>query len=201
MYTSYAHVGLVNYQYFNGNPWKDAMVTDQSLFLHLPKRKRKSINRQWIHCKKLSYCCTPKAMRNFPMITSRTPCSSKSLAAIISPVRPQCILGPALCCFDIKYDLISNVWGHFLRCTQVWKWEHRKFPRTARCAEATIIWHAFARPNKTYMYTIIQKWYWFNFWNYNWYNRNYNTGMKTTSFILSRDWNNGEHGLPVNGVT
>ena len=35
--TIYAHVGLVNYQYFNGNPWKDAMVTDRSLFLHLPK--------------------------------------------------------------------------------------------------------------------------------------------------------------------
>ena len=48
MYISYAHVGLVNNQYFNGNPWKDAMVTDRSLFLHLSKRKRKSINSESI---------------------------------------------------------------------------------------------------------------------------------------------------------
>ena len=132
MYTSYAHVGLVNYQYFNGNPWKDAMVTDRSLFLHLSKRKRKFINRQWIHCKKLSYCCTPKAMRNFPMITSRTSCSSKSLAAIISPVRPQCILGPALCCFDTKYNLIIKCFRAFFTMYAGLKMRAQKDPQNSQ---------------------------------------------------------------------
>ena len=46
MYTSYAYAGLVNYQYFKG--WKDAMVTDRSLSLHLSNHKRKSINSESI---------------------------------------------------------------------------------------------------------------------------------------------------------
>ena len=78
--------------------------------------------------------------------------------------------------------------GHFLRCTQVWKWEHSKIPRTARCPQAIIIWHTFCTAEQD-IHTRIQKWYWFHYWNYNWHNRNCNTGMKTTSLILSRDGN------------
>ena len=39
----------------------------------------------------------------------------------------------------------------FLRCTQVWKWEHRKISGTSRCAQAMIIWHKFVGPNKIYI--------------------------------------------------
>ena len=47
----------------------------------------------------------------------------------------------------------------------------------------------FAVPNNTSIHTRIQKWHWFTYWNYTWENRNCdaNTGMRTTSFILSRD--------------
>ena len=47
----------------------------------------------------------------------------------------------------------------------------------------------FAVTNKTSIHTRMQKWHWFTYWQYTWDNRNCdaNTGMRTTSFIVSMD--------------
>ena len=83
--------------------------------------------------------------------------------------------GPSTLLFGkIWYKMFQG----FLRCMQVWKWEDRKIPGTQHPGVHRP-WSSginFAGSNNIHNVTRIQKWYWYDYWNYTWHNRNCNTG-------------------------
>ena len=90
MHTNYEYVALVIH-YFKGHDWKDAVVKGSCIYTS--KNAEVNISTMNLVLKfVIPLYCALKARRNFPLTLSHSLCCSKSLAAIISSIRPRCLV-------------------------------------------------------------------------------------------------------------
>ena len=127
----YAYVGLVNNQYFRGNPWDDALVKE--LFLH-PQNAEGNLStvNQFLKLVILLHTEEKLPHDNIShfLLLEVAHCYNLSYTPAMN-FEPRSLL-------FMKID-IKCLKSFFYDLRKVWKWGHRKIPGTARCAQATII--------------------------------------------------------------